>query len=133
MMHLLAISLLTILAGTLLLAKIKKDELGKFFTYVSWFFIVVGFILFIGFIARGICYMNHGCITGHSDCRQEMMMKECNHGMHNCICCPPGTGTCVKKDKCMQHDSIMKFCPGHHEGDTSKMFCPKSKLKDTTE
>jgi len=128
-MHLLAISLLSILAGTLLLAKIKKEELGKFFTYISWFFIAVGFILFIGFIAGGICKMTHSCTTGQSDCRQEMMMKDCHHGMSDGNCCSPGMGkgSCDKKDNCMKHDSIMKCCPKHTEGDTSKMPCPKSK------
>ena len=128
-MHLLAISLLAILAGTLLLAKIRKEELGKFFAFVSWFFIVVGFFLFIGFIAGGICKMTHCCKTGQFDCRQEMMMKDCNHGMYNGTCCSPGMckGACEKRGNCMQHDSIMKSCSGHPAGDTSKMSNPKSK------
>ena len=36
-MRLLAIALFTILAGTLLLAKFRKDMAGKFFAFVSWF------------------------------------------------------------------------------------------------
>ena len=51
-MHLLAISLLTILAGTLLLAKFRKEMSGKFFAFISWFFIVAGFILFYWIYCR---------------------------------------------------------------------------------
>ena len=132
-MHLLAISLLTILAGTLLLAKLKKEALGKFFTFISWFFIVVGFLLFIGFIGGGICKMTHGCKTGQSCCPQEMMMKECHSGMgmgmHDGMGCPPGMckGTCEKKESCMKNDSTMKCCAGHAKGDTTKMSCPEHK------
>jgi hypothetical protein len=129
-MHLLAISLLSILAGTLLLAKTKKEELGKFFTYVSWFFVVVGFILFIGFAIGGICKMSHCCKPGQSNCHREMMMKDCSPGMHDGMGCRPSgmcKGSCEKKDNCMQHDSTMKCCPGYTKGDTTKMPCPKPK------
>lgn len=137
-MHLLAISLLTILAGTLLLAKFRKDMPGKFFALISWFFIVVGFILFIGFVAGGICKMKHHVCDGKPDCRHEMMMKDCNHGMRGDLCCPPGMGKagfccppgmgrgmCPKKPGCMPQDSTMKGCPGHMEGDSVKMMAPK--------
>jgi hypothetical protein len=127
-MHLLAISLLTILAGTLLLAKFRKDNPGKFFAMISWFFIVVGFILFIGFIAGGICKMKHHVCDGKSECRQEMMMKDCNQGMDKgSSCCPPGMGKgmCSKRPGCMPQDSTMKGCPGHMKGDSAKMAVPK--------
>ena len=127
-MHLLAISLLTILAGTLLLAKFRKDMPGKIFTFISWFFIIVGFILFIGFIGGGICKMtHHGCL-GHPNCRYEMMMKDCNQGMHGC-CCPQcmDKGMCSMKPGCMPHDSMMKCCPKHVVGDTTKMPVPKKR------
>jgi len=129
-MHLLAVSLLAILAGTLLLAKTKKEELGKFFTYISWFFVVVGFILFIGFIAGGICKMSHCCKPVQSNCQHEMMMKDCQPGMHGDKCCPAqgmGKSSCEKMNTCMPHDSIKKCCAGQPKGDTSKMVCPKSK------
>jgi hypothetical protein len=122
-MHLLAISLLTILAGTLLLAKSRKDMLGKFFAFISWFFIVVGFILFIGFIGGGICKMTHHGCPGQPNCQHEMMMKNCNHGMQGGFCCPPDMckGMCCKKQECMSHDSMMKVCPKHMKGDSIKM------------
>ena len=126
-MHLLAISLLTILAGTLLLAKFRKDMPVKFFAFISWFFIVVGFILFIGFIAGGICKMTHRGCTGQPNCRHEMMMKDCDHGMQGEFCCPQGMdkGMCSKRPGCMSHDSTMKGCPGHMEGDSAAMPVPK--------
>jgi hypothetical protein len=129
-MHLLFISLLAILTGTLLLAKTRKEELGKFFACVSWFFIVVGFILFIGFIAGGICRMSHGCKTAHPGCRQEMMMKGCRPGMHEGLCCPPGLGkgACDKKENCMKGDSLMKGCPKQQAGDSCNMMHAKPKL-----
>jgi hypothetical protein len=133
-MHLLAISLLTILAGTLLLAKFKKDMPGKFFAFVSWFFIVAGFILFIGFIAGGICKISHHGCPGQHNCQHEMMMKDCNHGMQGRSCCPPGMdkggscgpkgmdkGMCPQKPGCMESDSVMKSCPKHMSGDSAKI------------
>ena len=124
-MHLLPISLLAILAGTLLLAKTRKEELGKIFAFVSWFFIVVGFILFIGVI----CIETNGHKSGHPCCKQEMMMKGCSRGMHDGMCCPPPTGMCKgpgeKKENCMKNDSIMKICPKHAVGDNPKIPSPK--------
>jgi hypothetical protein len=126
-MHLLALSLLTILAGTLLLAKFKKDMTGKFFDYIAWFFIVTGFVLFIGFIGGGIFRVAHHGFPGHPDFRHEMMMKDCGPGMHHPFCCPPGMdrGMCCKKPGCMPHDSMMKCCAKHMECDSAKMQVPK--------
>ena len=142
-MHLLAIALLSIFAGTLLLAKFRKDTPGKFFAFISWFFIVVGFILFIGFIAGGICRLTHHGCRGHHNCRHEMMMKECGpgmikvcgpgmmkecgFGMHDGLCCPKGMGKgmCSEKPGCSSHDSMMKCCPKHMGGDSAKMQVPK--------
>jgi hypothetical protein len=132
-MHFLAISLLAILAGTLLLLKTRKDALGKFFAFISWFFIVVGFLLFIGFLGGSICKMtNHGKM-GHPGCRQEMMMNGCNHGMQNGMCCPGDQckGNCATKSKCMKQGSMMKCCPMHLEGDSAKMPCPMHMEGDT--
>jgi hypothetical protein len=126
-MHLLAISLLTILAGTLLLAKSRKDMPGKFFAFISWFFIIVGFILFIGFIGGGICKMTHHGLTGQHNCQHEMMMKDCNHSMQGGFCCPKGMdkGMCSRRPVCMSHDSTMKCCAKHMGGDSAKMPVPK--------
>ena len=126
-MHLLAISLLSILAGTLLLAKFRKEIPGKFFAFISWFFIVVGFLLFIGFIGGGICKMKHHCFPGQPSCQKEMMMKDCKPGMHGGMCCPQGMhkGMCSKKPGCLSHDSTMKCCPKHIQCDSTKVPVPK--------
>jgi hypothetical protein len=119
--------LLTILAGTLLLAKFKKEMPGKFFAFISWFFIVVGFILFIGFIAGGICRMtHHGCI-GQPNCQKEMMMKDCKPGMRGDFGCPKRMhkGMCFKNPGCMSNDSTMKCCPKHMQGDSTTLPVPK--------
>ena len=105
-MHLLAISLLTILAGTLLLAKFKKDIQGKLFTCISWFFIAVGFILFIGFIAAGICRMKHHHFMHHHTYRFEMMEK--GHG-----CCP---GDMMEKGQECKMQGGCCCCPQHMQG-----------------
>ena len=128
-MHLLVISLLTILAGTLLLAKFRKETAGKFFAFISWFFIVVGFILFIGFIGGGICKYAHHGYPCQQKCQQEMMMKGCNPGMHGGFCCPPemDKGMCCKKPGCMPHDSMMKCCKGKMDADSSKNLPPPKK------
>ena len=114
-MRFLVISLLAILAGILLLEKFRKEQLGKFFAFVSWFFIVVGFLLFIGFIAGGIVRMAHGPKMGPPEMRHEMMMRGgWHHGMCGGPCCmEPGM-------KCMKQDSMMKPCCKHMAGDTVK-------------
>jgi len=121
-MHLLAISLLTILAGTLLLAKFKKDMSGKIFSCIAWFFIIVGFVLFIGFIGGGIVRIAHHGFTCHPD-QQEMMMKDFHHGMPGGFCCPKemDKGKCCEKPGCKMHDSLMKCCAKPMVMDTVKM------------
>ena len=145
-MPFLVISLLSILAGTLLLAKFKKEMPGKFFCFISWFFIVVGFILFIGFIAGGICKMKHHCCDRNHNCRQEMMMKDCNHGMQGGFCCPKpmDQGMCSGKPGCMSHEGMMKCCPGGMDKgmcsgdpacmpqDSTMKCCPKHMKCDST-
>jgi len=122
-MHFLAVSLLSILAGTLLLAKFKKEPSGKFFAFISWFFIVAGFVLFIGFMTGGIMKMTGHFSTDRHGCRNEMMMmKECGPGMHHSYCLPGmDKGMCPKKPGCMSHDSMMKYCPKHMGVDSVKM------------
>jgi hypothetical protein len=107
-MHLLFIALLTILAGTLLLSKTKKEELGKFFLLISRFFIIVGFTLFVLFIVGGIFRMAHHGKAGHRGYRHEMMMRHMPPRMHEGMVCPPGMckGACGKMD--MKKDSLMK-------------------------
>lgn len=146
-MPFLVISLLTILAGTLLLAKFRNDMPGKFFAFIPWFFIVVGFILFIGFIAGGICKVKQHGFGPHHNCQQGMMMKDCNQGMPGGFFCPKGMdkGMCSGKPGCMSQESMMKCCPeGMDKGmcsgktecmpnDSTMKCCPKSMKCDTTQ
>jgi hypothetical protein len=132
-MHLLPISLLTILAGTLLLAKFRKEAAGRFFICVSWFFIVVGCLLFLGAIGFGVCRMSHCCKSGDRECRQEMMMKGCQDGMkegmmHKGFCSPPQEckRPCMRMEGCMKGDSTMKGCAKHASCDSTKMLPPKT-------
>ncbi len=92
-MPLLVISLLTILAGALLLSKFKKEMQGKCLMWIAYFFIIVGFLLFIGFIAGGICKLKHHGFKHHGF-RYEMMGKGHGHGHFGMMhrepgCCPP--------------------------------------------
>ena len=123
-MRLLVISLLTILAGTLLLAKFRKDLSVKFFSFVSWFFIVVGVILFLGFIGNSINRMTHHGFPCQQN-RCEIMMKGPCQEMHGCCCCPPGMDKGMKGPGCMLHDSTMKCCQKHMAGDSIKVIVPK--------
>jgi hypothetical protein len=87
-MHILVISLLIILAGTLLLAKSQKDMPGKFFAFISWFFIAVGFLVFLGFVGLGIVRMSHHCFHRIHNCQVAMMNRH-DHGMQGGFCCNP--------------------------------------------
>lgn len=151
MIALLFISLLAILAGTLLLAKNKKEQLGRIFCWISWFFIAVGCILFIASIVGGICDLTHGKKPGQPCCPQELMMKDCKQGMPAGTCSPYRASACPHMDKCMpkggcmshggdlskgccvKHDSTMKKCTMHHPGDSTGMPCKGDKEDKETE
>ena len=132
-MHLLVIALLTILAGTLLLAKAKKEELGKYFLLISRFFIIVGFTLFFLFLVGGIFMMAHHGKAGHRGFHHEMMMRHMRPGpgMHEGMACPPGMhrGTFGEMD--MGKDSVMKCCP-KSASDSCKMSKTKPPLPAKT-
>jgi hypothetical protein len=99
-MHLLLISLLSILAGTLLLSKFKKEEAGRFFRLISWFFIVVGFLLFIGFAAGAVCKCSHHGKCGMGTYHKEVMIKGLHHGDMDKSCCSPGCCKGMKSEAC---------------------------------
>jgi len=131
-MHLLFIALLTILAGTLLLAKTKKEELGKFFLQISRFFIITGFALFVLFMVGGVCWLAHHGKGRNPGFRHEMMMRHMPPGMHQGMACPPGMckGTCEKME--MKKDSLMKCCTKKAAADTCKMSAAKPTLPGKT-
>ena len=77
-----SLSLLAIVAGMHLLAKTKKEDLGKFFKYVSYFVIVVGFLSIACIGARGIMHCRYG--RGHCGMQQGcegMEDRNCPMGM----------------------------------------------------
>jgi hypothetical protein len=137
-MPLLVISLLTILTGTLLLAKFKKEQAGRFFNWISWFFIVVGGLLFLGSMGHGINKMRHRHFMGERFERPEMgmMMRHCPPSMMGgvpCCCCPkpmegPGGECCSPKEmegKC----GSMEEAPAPVKEAFTKMFPAATDVK----
>ena len=123
-MHLLVISLLTILAGVLLLIKTQKEQLGKFFTYISWFFVVVGFLLFAGFIAGAVHRLSHPFPPvrpwhqrGIMMRKAPMRMEKSRNYQFNKEKCKMMDENCMKMG-CAGQDSLKKCCPGHAPADS---------------
>ena len=87
-MHYLFASLVFIMAGTLLLAKTKKDGLGKFFKFISWFNIIVGFFMFIHVLCGHMNKMIHHCCKKDKACCDKEMKMNCDKKdmkMGNCF------------------------------------------------
>jgi hypothetical protein len=126
-MRLLVISLLTILAGTLLLAKFRKEPLGKFFTFISWFFIVTGFILFMGSVGGGIYRMSHRGFPGRHHDGYEMRMNGFEHRMPGRCCGPQDMHRGMHRGNagCFSPDSTMKCCPEFMNCDSAKIPAQK--------
>lgn len=66
--------LLALTGGMFLLAKTKKDNLGTFFNVVSWFIIVLSFLVLICCGIR--CAAGKACRMKMNCHRNEMMWKE---------------------------------------------------------
>lgn len=119
-----AFTLIALIAGMYLLAKSKAENLGKFFTLVSYFIVIVAFLSLLCQMGRGtmmmacstgICPPSEKCMPGMT-MHKEIMMRsgdgeeECfesrSHcgGMSHCCamhhedCCKGGDG----KDGCMK-------------------------------
>ena len=91
-------ALAIIYAGVFLLAKNKKEMLGSFFNYASWFFIVMGFLM-LGYTGIRGCFM-----------KQHMKMK---HEKHNMCCAHQmhGETECKKQVKmkcCAKNEAPVK-------------------------
>ncbi len=109
-MHFLVVSLLALLAGTLLLAKTRKEALGKIFSFISWFFIVVGFVLFVGFLCGGLARMHHPGRMGHPGPRPEMRMHHFRGGMPGGMYRPGPGRFAPPRGGCGMQDSMMNCC-----------------------
>ena len=132
--------LLVLIAGTLLLAKTRKDNLGGIFCFVSWFVIVSSFALIVFAISAHICKR----MMCHKMCNERgfmpgpggMMMGRGHDG-----CCAGWDGKemgmcCKDKEKmgCEGKDMNKMGCGGEMGkmkcgGDMSKMS-PEQKADD---
>ena len=67
------------MAGMLLLAKTKKDGLGKFFSFISYLVIIISLLMLVCQCGRGVMRMT--CCRGmHPPMDNCMMEKECCRG-----------------------------------------------------
>lgn len=135
-MLILVIGLTIIMAGTLLLIKVRKEGLGKFFSFVSWFNIILGFLMMICFFASGIYKMKNHCKEGKQGCDQRIMMKHCGKSMCKCYCfsnhgCDMDDQDDMDENNPMFGDTLMKKgdCMKKPGCDTNKSCCPKMKMK----
>ncbi len=104
-----SVSLLVVYAGMKLLAKTQKETLGNFHKYVSWFLIIMGFLMFGCACCCCIkrCCGNERMMRMEKNCRMEM---NCNGGgcmMEVPMNCPPPMMGC-------NHGRPM--CGGHGNG-----------------
>ena len=111
-------TLLALIAGMFLLAHTKKDNLGGFFKFISWFVIVSSIVMMVYAISANSCRLMMRCKMG---CDKEMMMGKC--GMHG----PEGMMGCCG------HDGMMGGCDKEKMGCCDKekgmMGCDKDKEK----
>lgn len=106
----LSLALLAIVAGMMLMAQTKRETLGSFFKFVSWFVVIVGFL---GIICLGVhCIVmrcHHGCMMG----KERMGMMDMRGG--RCMdsrmnsCCNMSTGSCCGGMMGCR-DGMMKGC-----------------------
>jgi hypothetical protein len=135
------LSLLTLFAGMLLLAKTKKDSLGRFFSFISWFIIVISLGLFISYMSRGMygCYKANKCGSSSKYCKD----KPCMPGNCYMMCCEHNKmGMCCKEKQkmcCEQNKDKMLGGPNGMEAMSPDQRAEnivvmlKEKLKLTTD
>jgi hypothetical protein len=104
----LSFTLLALVAGMFLLNKTRKDNLGGFFKFVSWFVIVASFVMMVYAISANCCrIMKHHGMCGDKCC----MTGPCGMmGRGHDGCCA-GWGDKDKDDCCKGKD---KMCCGDH-------------------
>lgn len=128
-----AITLLAIVAGMMLLAQTKKENLGNIYKYVSWFVIIMAFLSELCIGARcamrchgGGCMMtkecrmmdDDGCMMGGGmmGCHRGMMMGGC--GMMGGCNMMMGGGCCggMMMNGCCAHMGCNEGMSECHEG-----------------
>ena len=117
------------MAGMLLLAKARKDGLGKFFTWISYLVIVIALLMLICQGARGVRRMM--CRTGMCPPSAQCMpgMTDRSYGNGNCMMMHHGYmgghGESMVRQCCMDHSSKcmeeMKECKMAGDSASCKM------------
>lgn len=144
----LSLGLIALVGGMILLSKTRKDSLGGFFKFVSWFVIFCSFAVIVFAIGTGMCRGFRHCCNkgyGYEKCemkgQQGMMccMKDGKMCMMKCCEAEKDMG-CMEKEKigCGQEKSMMcagndmdKMTPEQKADNNVKMLTEKLKL--TTE
>jgi|SRR6185312_824389 len=102
----LPLALIAIVFGMKLLAQTKKDNLGNLFKYVSWFVIVMGFLVTLCIGCRAV--MRHCCHGGE----HEMMMKKRCMMMDDDNCYMGHMGGCSNMNMMGCHHMMGGCCGG---------------------
>jgi len=108
-----ALALLVIVAGMKLLINTKKEMLGNFYKFVSWFVIVMGFLMLLFTCCSGMCHM---CFKKE---RMMKMMEERHHfygGMQG------EEGCCKMMHDCYGGAEMKEHC-NKYEGAYEKGEC----------
>ena len=112
-----SLALLAIVAGMYLLAKTKKEELGKLFKWVSYIVVICGFLCLACLLGQGIVHLScRTGICGPERCHGMGMMPggpHCGMGMEGGMCAPMGGG-CMKgmQGCCKGHEGMGRGCRG---------------------
>lgn len=123
-------ALIAIVFGARLLAQARKESLGGFIKFVSWFVMIAGFLL----ILHGIMHICHRACEERMMNKECRMMKGCNDGMGcspmwmmyhqrgNMNCCN-GMMNCMPGNSC---NSMMNCTPNGscNEGNMKGGSCP---------
>ncbi len=120
-------SLLVIIAGLFLLAKTKKDKLGKGFSLVSYAVIIIGTLLLLSALCGSVCKMRAYHCFGNANYQEKCCMM--NHRGGDMMMHHRGEwgkkGWCAKMQKCDIKGCYHKTC--------GKRFEKKTIIKDDVE
>ena len=147
-----SLALLVIVAGMKLLAQTQKETLSNLYKYVSWFTVIMGFLILICIGCRMVIHgFHHGdrMMEGRGHMMEEgyftsppmmgsqrgdcMMMQDCHRKME-CRGDMMGDGGCKARERCCgKHEDCYEKADGecHHLGkekcDEESKECPMKK------
>lgn len=106
-----SLALLVIYAGANLLMRVKAEQPGRFYKYVSWFLITVGFLLVLstGALLGASCCMQPACQHGHGCCLHQKM--------HH-----PGSASRMWHHKNCLREKASQACGGHPAAGINQHF-----------